>query len=99
MKYLIWLSNGCASVKEVVSDLIAQNVDVEILLLQDGVYLADKGCPEASELKDLGFKVHAVKHHVEERGITNRLIVDVNLIDYDDVIDLIMEKSDKVICL
>lgn len=99
MKYLIWLSNDCTSVKEIVTGLKGENIDVEILLLQDGVFLADKGCPESSELKDLGLKVYAVKHHVEERGILSRLAVDVNLIDYPEVVDLIMEKSDKVISL
>ncbi|MBN2230155.1 MAG: sulfurtransferase complex subunit TusB [Candidatus Thorarchaeota archaeon] len=99
MKYLIWLSNDCASVKEIVSSLARKEVQIEILLLQDGVYLADRGCPESSELKELGLKVHALKNHVEERGITDRLLVGVNLIDYEDVVDLIMEKSDKIISL
>ena len=99
MKYLIWLSDDCTSVKEIVTGLKGQNVDVELLLLQDGVFLADKGCPESSELKELGLKVYAVKHHVEERGISERLAVDVNLIDYSDIIDLVMEKSDKIISL
>jgi len=99
MKYLIWLSNDCSSVKEIASDLKKQDIDVEILLVQDGVFLADKGCHESAELKELGLKTYAIKHHVEERGIANRLAVDVDLIDYPNVVDLIMEKSDKVISL
>lgn len=99
MKYLIWLSNDCKSVKEIVIGLRKEDVDIEVMLLQDGVYLADKGCPESEELKELGLKIHALKHHAEERGITNRLAVGVDLLDYPSVVDLLMEKSDKVICL
>ncbi len=99
MKYLIWLSNDCTSVKEIVTGLKSQDIDVELLLLQDGVFLADNGCPESFELKELGLKVHAVKKHVEERGISNRLAVNVNLVDYSEIIDLVMEKCDKIISL
>ena len=99
MKYMILLSNDCTSIKEVVTGLRGEGIDVEMLLLQDGVYLADKGTPESKELKDLGLKVHALKHHVDERGIASRLAVEVDLVDYPSVIDLLMEKSDKVISL
>jgi len=99
MKYLIWLSNDCASVKEIVSGLLSSDNEVELLLVQDGVYLADRGCPDSHELKDLGIKVHALKHHIEERGIIGRLSIDVNLIDYPEVVNLLMEKADKVISL
>jgi len=99
MKYLIWLSNDCTSVKEIVSGLKGNDIDVELLLLQDGVFLADKGCPQSSELKDLDLKVHAVKHHVEERGLLSRLTANVNLIYYTEVVDLVMEESDKIISL
>jgi sulfur relay protein TusB/DsrH len=99
MKNLIWLSHDCTTIKEIVKALRGSNIDVELLLVQDGVYLADKGCPESDELKQFGVKVHAIKHHVEERGISSRLSINVNLIDYPDVVDLIMEKSDKIISL
>ncbi|RDE15309.1 MAG: sulfurtransferase complex subunit TusB [Candidatus Thorarchaeota archaeon] len=99
MKYMILLSNECMSIKEVVTGLKSRNIEVELLLLQDGVYLVDKGNPESKELKELGLKVHALKHHVVERGIASRLAVDVDLVDYPSVVDLLMEKSDKVISL
>ncbi len=99
MKYLLLLSNDCSSFKEVVTGLRSKNIEVEILLLQDGVYLADKGSPESKELKELGLRVHALKHHVDERGISGRLAVDVDLVDYPSVVDLLMEKSDKVMSL
>ena len=99
MKYVIWLSNNHTSVKEIVTGLRSSDVEVELLLMQDGVYLADKGCSTSTELKDLRLKIHALKHHVEERGLTGRLAFDVNLIDYPEIIDILMENADKVISL
>jgi len=99
MKYLIWLSNQCTSVREVVDAVRTQGIETDLLLVQDGVYLADKGCPHAAEIKDLKVKVHALKHHIEERGIGARLVVDVNQIEYHEMVELLMEKYDKVISL
>ncbi len=99
MKYLIWLANDCTSVKEIVTGLKNQDIECEILLVQDGTFFADKGNSCSGMLKDLGTKIHAIKHHVEERGLTNRLALDINLIDYSDAVDIMMEKSDKIISL
>ncbi len=99
MKYLIWLSNQCTNVKEVVSALRTKGVETDLLLVQDGVFLADKGCPHANELTELKVKVHASKHHIEERGIGGRLSLDVNQVEYPELIELIMEKYDKIISL
>lgn len=99
MAYLIWVSNQCTSVEEIVSALKTKGIETDLLLVQDGVYLADKGCPHAIELADLDVKVHASKHHIEERGIGGRLVVDVNQVEYPDMVELLMEKYDKVISL
>ncbi len=99
MKYLIWLSNQCTSVREVIDAMRTQGIETDLLLVQDGVYLADKGCPHSKEIKDLKVKVHASKHHIEERGIGSRLVVDVNQVDYPEMVELMMEKYDKVISL
>jgi len=99
VKYLIWLANDCSSVKELVSGLKGQGIETEILLVQDGVFFADKGNPHSALLKGTGSKIHAIKHHVEERGLLSRLGFDVNLIDYSDAIDIMMEQSDKIISL
>jgi sulfur relay protein TusB/DsrH len=99
MKYLIWLANDCTSVKEIVSGLKDQNIETDILLVQDGVFFADKGNTHSADLKNLGSKIHAIKHHVEERGLLGRLAFDVNLVDYTDVVDIMMEISDKIITL
>lgn len=99
MKYLIWLANNGVNIKEIAKGLQGKDIEVEVLLLQDGVYLADRGCRESSGLKELGLKVYALRHHVEERGITGRLVLNVDLVDYSIVVDLLMEKCDKIISL
>ena len=99
MKYLIWLANDFTSVNEIVNGLKGQGIESDILLVQDGVFFADKGNAHAEDLKSLGAKIHAIRHHVEERGLLNRLAFDVNLVDYSDAIDIMMEKTDKIISL
>jgi sulfur relay protein TusB/DsrH len=61
--------------------------------------MADKGSTESSLLKKLGVGIHALESHVEERGISSRLVDGVKLIDYRRMLQLIMETSDKVISL
>ncbi|MHA1903388.1 MAG: sulfurtransferase complex subunit TusB [Candidatus Thorarchaeota archaeon] len=97
MKFLLWLSSECASLREIVSALKKKNHDVGVLLLQNGVFLADKGCEHSVELEELGVSTYAVKEHVEERGIKDRLIDSIDEIDYSGMVDLVMERYDRVI--
>jgi sulfur relay protein TusB/DsrH len=99
MKYLIWLSSDCQDLTEIVGALKMGGHDVGLLLVQDGTYLADRGCSESGKLKGLEARVYATKHHVEERGIDKRLVTDVELVDFERVIDVVMEEYDKVISL
>jgi sulfur relay protein TusB/DsrH len=99
VKYLIWLSNQCTSIREIVDAMRTKGIETDLLLVQDGVYLADKGCLHSAEIKDLKVKVHASKHHIEERGIGNRLIVKVNQVEYPEIVELLMDEYDKVISL
>ena len=99
MKYLIWLSSDCQDLTEIVGALKKGGHDVGLLLVQDGTYLADKGCTESGNLKDLGARVYATENHVEERGIGGRLVTEVELVDINQVVDVVMEEYDKVISL
>lgn len=99
MKYLIWLSSDCQDLTEIISALKNGGHDVGILLVQDGTYLADKGCSESGKLEDLEARVYVTKHHVEERGINSRLVTEVELVDIEQVVDMVMEEYDKVISL
>ena len=97
MKFLLWLSSECASLGEIVSALKKKNHEVGVLLLQNGVFLADKGCEHSAELEALGVSMYAVKKHIEERGIENRLIGGIDEIDHYGMVDLVMEKYDRVV--
>jgi sulfur relay protein TusB/DsrH len=97
LKALIWLSSNCTSLEEIIQALKSQGQEAAILLVQDGVFMADKGCPHSDELKTLKVKVYASKKHVEERGLGDRLVVD--LVDYSRIVDLMMDEYDKVISL
>jgi sulfur relay protein TusB/DsrH len=97
MKFLIWLSGDCSSLEEVITAIKSQNNEVGILLVQDGVFMADKGCTHSEELAKFNVPVYASKGHVEERGIAGRLVVDAKLVDYNGIVDLVMEKYDRVV--
>ncbi len=99
MKFLIWLSGECSSLHEIVSALQKKGNEVGILLVQDGVFLTDKGCPYSGELLDLKVPVFASKTHLEERGIKDRMIVDAKIIEYPEMVELIMEKYDKIVSM
>jgi sulfur relay protein TusB/DsrH len=99
MKYLIWLSSDCANLRELVDALNASDNDIGLLLIQDGVFMADKGCSESEELLSFKLPFYACEAHVEERGIKDRLIDGVELVDYNKIINIIMEQYDKIISL
>ena len=68
--------------------LAAADSDAAVVLIQDGVYL------DPSSAKG---KVYAVKRDVEQRGVASRLPASVRVIDYGELVDLIM--ANKVINL
>ncbi len=99
MKYLIWLSSDCTNLEETIEAIHLSGETAGILLIQDGVFMVDKGCEEGKILLSQGIKIHASKKHIEERGLTSRLVDGVELVDYSQIVDLIMEKYDKVISI
>lgn len=62
--------------------------EAKIVLIQDGVFL------KAGDLPDIP-EIYAVKEDVERRAMGQRLGDKVKLIDYEELVDLIM--SNKVI--
>ncbi|MHA1480252.1 MAG: sulfurtransferase complex subunit TusB [Candidatus Thorarchaeota archaeon] len=99
MKFLIWLSADCTNLDEIVGALKKKGNEIGVLLVQDGVFLADKGCEHNKMIVDLKVQLFVSKSHVEERGIDGRLISDVKLVDYSDMVDLMMEKYDRIISM
>ncbi len=83
--------------EEIAKALKAEGHEIALLLVQDGVFLADKGCEHSSKVVDLNVAMFVSEHHVEERGIKSRMVGDVSLVNYDEMVDLMMEKYDRVV--
>ncbi len=63
-------------------DVAKRDGEAKIVLIQDSVYLDTAGFEN----------VYAVKEDVEKRGVAARLR-NVRVIDYDDLVDLIVENK------
>lgn len=76
--------------------LLGGEEDKEALLVEDAVfYGTDFMLPK---LQAAGVeKVYAAQDAVEQRAIA--LSSDCEVVDYDQIVDLIMEDHDKVVCL
>jgi sulfur relay protein TusB/DsrH len=67
--------------------IAALDPDAQIVLIQDGVYLDTKAVAEKA--------VYAVAEDVKRRGLVGQLPTYVKLIDYGEVIDLVV--ANKVV--
>ena len=66
-----------------------------LLLIGDGVYAATNGNAAAGKLKQaMGqMKVYALKPDLEARGMADRVLEGVNLVDYGGFVDLVTEHA------
>ncbi len=64
-----------------------------ILLIEDGVYAATRGSAGEAKLKAAGgkFKLFALGPDMEARGIADRAMDGVTLVDYAGFVDLVAE--------
>jgi sulfur relay protein TusB/DsrH len=69
--------------------------DKGALLIQDAVFFTVS--EEGRRLLDEGFRVYALRQSVEARGIIDRVVDGVELVDYHRVVDLIMDDYDVVV--
>lgn len=69
----------------------------DVLLIEDGVYAVSKGGKFNELLKQAsaGKGIYALQSDVEARGIQDRVMDGVQLVDYAGFVDLV-EKHDKV---
>ena len=65
------------------------------LLMQDAVYFA--ATERGRQLLDAGVSVYALRQSVDARGLLGRTMEGVELVDYERVVDLIMEEYDIVL--
>ena len=65
------------------------------LLIEDGVYAATTGNSAVGKLKQaMGqMKVYALKPDLEARGMADRVLDGVNLVDYGGFVDLVTEHA------
>jgi len=99
VKVLIWISDECNSLFEVVDGIKKSGNEVGLLLVQDGVFQADKGNPCSKGVMKLGVPVYAARPHVQERGLEGRLTPGVSLVDFGDMVDLAMDKYEMIVSL
>ncbi|HNQ57707.1 MAG: sulfurtransferase complex subunit TusB [Burkholderiales bacterium] len=66
-----------------------------LLLIEDGVYAATSGAAAADKLKQaMGrLKVYALKPDLEARGMADRALEGVTLVDYGGFVDLVTEHA------
>jgi tRNA 2-thiouridine synthesizing protein B len=73
-------------------DACIQSADGAILLIEDGVYAATKGSIGEAKLKAAGkFKVYALGPDLEARGMADRVMDGVTVVDYAGFVDLVAE--------
>ena len=102
MKTLIFLTKKESGTLTLVERLKEKGEDVGVVLIQDSVYLALGNNEHSESVKDLlgkGVNFHILAKDVEKRGVQNYLISDVELIDYDQLIDLLFSENQRVINL
>lgn len=66
-----------------------------ILLIEDGVYAAARDTAVAKQVQDALKRVtiYALKPDVEARGMQNRVMDGVRLVDYEGFVDLVTENN------
>lgn len=65
-----------------------------VLLIEDGVYAAMSGTTSEAKIKSAmaGLKFYALKPDMDARGISNRAMDGVSLVDYGGFVDLVAEQ-------
>lgn len=65
-----------------------------ILLLEDGVFGALTSAPDAEQLQQLidsGTRIFAITDDVKARGLSNKLLPAIELVDYNSFVQLTIE--------
>ena len=74
----------------------ALKVEADLLLIQDAVLSLNKGGSDVPDYS--GKKIYALGVDVEKRGLSDRLVDGVELVDYNSMVDL-MFNSESVVNL
>ena len=88
MKLIVLNKNDMGTLRQALS------VEAGILLIQDGVYFLNNAVADTPDFGER--KVYALGVDVEKRGLADRLVNGVELIDYDGMVDLLFSGSTVV---
>ena len=69
----------------------ALKTGAEILLMQDAVLFTNNGVEANNKLHD--HKIYALVSDVEKRGLKNRVLQGIELIDVDSMVDLLFNEK------
>ena len=66
-----------------------------VLLIEDGIYAAAKGTAVSQQVQEAlkNMSIYALKPDVEARGMQNRVMDGVRLVDYGGFVDLVVEHN------
>ena len=66
-----------------------------VLLIEDGIYAAAKDTAVSKQVQEAlkSVQIYALKPDVEARGMQNRVMDGIRLVDYEGFVDLVAEHS------
>lgn len=66
-----------------------------VLLIEDGIYAATVGSSTEARVRELnaGLKVYALKPDLDARGMSEKVIAGVTLVDYGGFVDLVAQHN------
>jgi len=102
MKTLILLSRQDLDSLFLAEALRSRGEEVSIVLMQDSVYLALKDAEHsriAGHAIKQGVKLHLLAEDVKKRGVGHQLMSSLELVDYDELVDLLFREDQRVINL
>ena len=77
-------------------DTIAASNDKGVLLFEDAVYYATVE-QKREELLSKNYSIYAIKEELDARGHSEFSAEGIELIGYDEAVDIIMERYDNVV--
>lgn len=99
---MIFLSKFDPDFLPIAENMMAKGQDISVVLIEDAVYFAIRNSEIADRVNramKCGLKLNALARDVERRGLRDHAIEGLRLIDYDQMVDLLLQESDKVINL
>jgi len=90
---MLHIVNKSPQERNTLDTCLATAQDGALLLIEDGVYAATQGNAAAGKLQQAmhHLKVYALKPDLDARGMADRVLEGVTLVDYGGFVDLVAE--------